>query len=254
MLIDVSSSACSMRSRSLRSTSGEKESPRYREKSLSSHSRYSSTSNGSGKHPYSSFSRSRWDRNRDREKEKSLPEDIWEHDASDPLASILTSRVERSALRRSQSLVSRKTGEPLPRSSGNGVVSGGSNLNLVHKGIFEKDFPSLGTEDKQCVTRIRRVSSPVLSSAVQSLPIGSSGFLGGEKWTSALVVPAIHTNNGTVQPYLQHNTISFSSSSSGTSSTVGLNMAEALSQPAARVHANPQVIIYNTLYAFAFWH
>ncbi|KAL8482043.1 hypothetical protein ACS0TY_027680 [Phlomoides rotata] len=247
-LSDVSSSACSMRSRLLRSTSGEKECPRYLEKSLSSHYRHSSTSNGSGKHPYSSFSRSRWDRNHDRGKEKSLPEDVWEHNASDPLASILTSRVERSALRRSQSLVARKNGEPLPRRvedsriSGNGVLSGGSNLNLVHKGVFEKDFPSLGTKEKQCVTGIRRVSSPVLSSAVQSFPIGSSGFLGGEKWTSALaVVPAIHTNNGTGHPHLQHKTISFSSSSSGSSSTVGLNMAEALSQPAARVHANPQV-------------
>lgn len=100
-----------------------------------------------------------------------------------------------------------------------------------------------------------------MSSAVQSLPIGSSGFLGGEKWTSALAVaPAIHTVNDTGHPHLQHNIFSFSSSSSGASSTdctVGLNMAEALSQPAARVHANSQVIIYNSFLLFmnfAFWH
>lgn len=58
----------------------------------SSHSRHSLTIYCSGKYPYSSFSRSQWDRNRDRGKEKSIPEDVWEHD---PLASILTSRVER---------------------------------------------------------------------------------------------------------------------------------------------------------------
>lgn len=249
---DVSSSAHSTRNRSFRSNT-EKESPRNLQRSSSSNSRRSSGSNGSAKHPYSSFSRSHWDRNRDREKERSISEDIWEHGSSDPLASILTnSRVERSALRRSQSLVSRKTGEPLPRRvdnkdsplSGNGVLSRGNTLNVIQKSVFEKDFPSLGTEDKQGVAGIRRVSSPGLSSAVQSLPMGSSGFLGGEKWTSALAeVPAAVANNGTCHSPVQQNTSTFQNPSSGVSSTAGLNMAEALSQPAARVHANPQVII-----------
>lgn len=246
-LSDISSSAHSTRNRSFRSNN-EKESSRFLQRSSSSNSRRSSSSNGSAKHPYSSFSRSHWDRNRDREKEKSIAEDIWEHDSSDPLASILTSRVERSALRRSQSLVSRKTGEPSPRRvetkpiSGNGVLSRGSNLNVIQKSVFEKDFPSLGTEDKQGAAGIRRVSSPGLSSAVQSLPVGSSGFLGGEKWTSALAeVPATVANNGTGHSPLQHNISTFPNSSSGVSSTAGLNMAEALSQPAARVHTNPQL-------------
>lgn len=245
---DVSSSAHSTRSRSFRSNN-EKENPRFLQRSSSSNSRRSSTSNGSAKHPYSSFSRSHWDRNRDREKEKSLSEDIWEHDSSDSLASILSSRVERSALRRSQSLVSRKNGEPSPRRvenkdssvSGNGVLSRGSNLNVMQKSVFEKDFPSLGTEDKQGAAGIRRVSSPGLSTAVQSLPIGSSGFLGGEKWTSALAeVPATVANNGAGHSPLQHIS-TFPNSSSGVSSTAGLNMAEALSQPAVRIHANPQL-------------
>ncbi|KAH6763752.1 hypothetical protein C2S52_012603 [Perilla frutescens var. hirtella] len=248
-LSDVSSSAHSTRNRSFRSNS-EKESPRLLQRSSSSNSRRSSTSNGSAKHPYSSFSRSHWDRNRDREKEKSLSEDIWEHDSSDSFSSILNSRVERSALRRSQSLVSRKNGEPSPRRvenkdlpvSGNGVLSRGSNLNVMQKSVFEKDFPSLGTEDKQGAAGIRRVSSPGLSSAVQSLPIGSSGFLGGEKWTSALAeVPATVANNGTGHSPLQHNISTFPNLSSGVSTTAGLNMAEALSQPAVRVHANPQL-------------
>ncbi|KAL1543893.1 hypothetical protein AAHA92_20809 [Salvia divinorum] len=248
-LSDASSPVHSTRSRPFSSNS-EKESSHYLQRSSSSNSRRSSGINGSAKHPYSSFSRSHWDRNRDREKEKSISEDIWEHDPSDPLASILNSRVERNALRRSQSLVSRKTGEPSPRRvdkkdspiSGNGVLSRGSNLNVILKSVFEKDFPSLGTEDKQGVAGIRRVSSPGLSSAVQSLPMGSSGFLGGEKWTSALAeVPTAVANNGTGHSHAQQNVSTFPNSSSGVSSTVGLNMAEALSQPAARIHANPQL-------------
>ena len=246
---DASSSVHSTRSRPFRSNS-EKESSHYLQRSSSSsNSRRSSGINGSAKHPYSSFSRSHWDRNREREKEKSIYEDIWEHD---PLESILNSRVERNSLRRSQSLVSRKTGERSPRRvdkkdspiSENGTLSRGSNLNVIQKSVFEKDFPSLGTEDKQSVAGIRRVSSPGLSSAVQSLPVGSSGFLGGEKWTSALAeVPAAVANNGTGHSHAQQNVSTFPNSSSGISITAGLNMAESLSQPAARGHANPQVVI-----------
>ncbi|KAG6432663.1 hypothetical protein SASPL_104245 [Salvia splendens] len=245
-LSDASSSVHSTRSRPFRSNS-EKESSHYLQRSSSSNSRRSSGINGSTKHPYSSFSRSHWDRNRDREKEKSISDDIWEHD---PLESILNSRVERNSLRRSQSLVSRKTGEPSPRRvdkkdspiSENGALSRGSNLNVIQKSVFEKDFPSLGTEDKQGVAGIRRASSPGLSSAVQSLPVGSSGFLGGEKWTSALAeVPAAVANNGTGHSHAQQNVSTFPNSSSGVSVMAGLNMAEALSQPAARSHANPQL-------------
>ncbi|KAL8059746.1 hypothetical protein ABFS82_03G104800 [Erythranthe guttata] len=247
---DVSSSAHSIRSRVLRGSS-EKDSPRYLNRSSSSSSsnpRHSSTSNGSGKHPYSSFSRSHWDKNRDREKEKTFSEELWNHNSSDPLASLLTSRVERGALRRSQSLVSRKPAEPLShrvensRISGNGVVSRGSNLNVSQKAVFEKDFPSLRTEEKQCATGIRRVSSPGLSSAVQCLPIGNTGFLGGEKWTSALAeVPDILANNGISHSPLQQGVVPSSNSSLGISSSAGLNMAEALSQPVARVHPSSQL-------------
>ncbi|GER37775.1 ABC-2 type transporter family protein [Striga asiatica] len=228
---DVSSSAHSTQSRYLRSNS-KKDSPRYLDRNWSSSSRHSASSNGSTKHPYSSFSRSRWDKNRDREKEKSLSRDIWDHDSSDPLPSILTSRVEKGGLSRSKSLVSRKPGEPLPRRaddsrvSGNGVLSAGSNHSTNQKAVFDKDFPTLVTEEKQNVSGIKRVLSPGLSSAVQNLPLGHSGFLNGEKWTSALVeVPAVLASNGMGQSSLTQ--------------TAGLNMAEALSQPTARVHANP---------------
>ncbi|KAL0438027.1 UNVERIFIED_CONTAM: hypothetical protein Slati_2285700 [Sesamum latifolium] len=244
---DVSISANSMRSRSSRSNN-EKDSPRYLDRSSSSNSRRSSSSNGSAKHPYSSFSRSYRDKNRDREKEKSLPQDIWNNDPSDPLASILTSRVERSTMRHSQSLVSRKPGEPLPRAiedsrmSANSVLQGANNLSSIQKAEFEKDFPSLGTEEKQGATGIRRVLSPGLSSAVRNLPTGNSVFLGGEKWTSALAeVPATLANSGMGHTPFQQTSVTFSNSSSGVCSTTGLNMAEALTQPAARVRATTQL-------------
>lgn len=244
---DVSISANSMRSRSSRSNN-EKDSPRYLDRSSSSSSRRSSTSNGSAKHPYSSFSRSYRDKNRDREKDKSLSEDIWNNDSPDPLASILTSRVERSTMRRSQSLVSRKPGEPLPRAvedsrmSANSVLQGANNLSSVQKAEFEKDFPSLGTEEKLDMTGIRRVLSPGLTSSVQSLPIGKSVFQGGEKWTSALAeVPAILADDGMDHSYFQQNVSRFPTSASGTSCTAGLNMAEALSQPPAQVRTASQL-------------
>ncbi|XP_011097603.1 uncharacterized protein LOC105176476 isoform X2 [Sesamum indicum] len=243
----VQHTANSMRSRSSRSNN-EKDSPRYLDRSSSSSSRRSSTSNGSAKHPYSSFSRSYRDKNRDREKDKSLSEDIWNNDSPDPLASILTSRVERSTMRRSQSLVSRKPGEPLPRAvedsrmSANSVLQGANNLSSVQKAEFEKDFPSLGTEEKQGATGIRRVLSPGLSSAVRNLPTGNSGFLGGEKWTSALAeVPATLANSGMGHTPFQQTGVTFSNSSSGVCSTTALNMAEALSQPVARVRATTQL-------------
>ncbi|KAK6131102.1 hypothetical protein DH2020_035147 [Rehmannia glutinosa] len=245
------SSLHSARSRSFRSNS-EKDSLRFPERSSLFNSRNSSISNGSTKHPYSSFTRNHRDKNRVREKEKSLSDEIWDHGSSDPLASILTCGVERIGFRRSQSLVSGKNGEVLPRrvedseknrqSSSNAMLCGGSNPSSIQKSAFEKDFPSLGTEEKQDMTGIRRVVSPGLSSAVQNLPIGNSGFLGGEKWTSALAeVPAILANNGMGHSPLQQNADTFMTSASGTSCSAGLNMAEALSQPAPRVRATPQL-------------
>ncbi|KAL0365848.1 UNVERIFIED_CONTAM: hypothetical protein Sradi_3474900 [Sesamum radiatum] len=252
-MVDVSSSMHSTRSPSIRSNS-EKDSRRFLDRNSSSDSRRNSSSNGSSKHPYSSFTRSHRERNHDREKEKSLSEDIWEHYSSDPFASISTSRIDRSACKRSQSLVSRKAGEVLPRrvedsrnsissqSSSNGVLSGGRNSSGIQKPIFEKDFPSLGTEEKLDMTGIRRVLSPGLTSSVQSLPIGKSVFLGGEKWTSALAeAPAILADEGMDHSYFQQNVARFPTSASGSSCTAGLNMAEALSQPPPQVRTTPQL-------------
>lgn len=248
---DITLSALSSRNRSPRSVS-DKDSPRsvFLDRSSSSNSRRSS-SGTSSKHPYSSFNRNHRDKNREREKERSGTVDLWDHDASDPLGNILAGRVDKNSLRRSQSLVSRKPGEFLPRktedskggissthNTGNGNHSGGSSsFNSNQKAAFEKDFPSLGIEERQ----VTRVSSPGLSSAVQSLPIGNSALLGADKWTSALAeVPPIIGSIGMGSSASQQS-VAASPTPSASSGTASLNMAEALSQAPLRARATTQI-------------
>ncbi|XP_015058723.1 uncharacterized protein LOC107004856 [Solanum pennellii] len=239
---DVTLSTQSSPNRSPRSV-GDKDSLRsvLLDRSSSSNSRRSFSAT-SLKHPYSSFNRNHRDKNREREKERPVTVDLWDHDTSDPLGNILAGRVDKNNLRRSQSLVSRKPGEFLPHSkggissthnSGNGIHSGGSSsFNGNQKATFEKDFPSLGIEERQ----VTRVSSPGLSSAVESLPIGNSALLGADKWTSALAeVPPIIGSIGMGSSASQQS-VSVAPTPSTSSGTASLNMAEALSQapPSAR--------------------
>lgn len=248
---DVTLSTLSSRNRSPRSVS-DKDSPRsvFLDRSSSSNSRRSS-SGTSSKHPYSSFNRNHRDKNREREKERPGTVDLWDHDTSDPLGNILAGRVDKNSLRRSQSLVSRKPGEFLPRrtedskggissthSSGNGIHSGGSSsFNGNQKAAFEKDFPSLGIEERQ----VTRVSSPGLSSAVQSLPIGNSALLGADKWTSALAeVPPIIGSIG-IGSSASQQSVAVAPTPSALSGTASLNMAEALSQAAPRARSTMQI-------------
>ncbi|KAH7833469.1 hypothetical protein Vadar_006662 [Vaccinium darrowii] len=215
-------------------------------------SRRSSSSNGSSKHPYSSFSRSHRDRNRDKEKERSATGNLWEHD--DPLGDILISRVEKDILRRSNSLVYRKPGELLPRravdsknggssnhSNINGVLPGSKFVRSTAKSAFDKDFPSLGTGEKQGVPDIGRVPSPGSTTAVQRLPFVNPGLIGGEGWTSALAeVPTMIGSNSMGPTSVQQSVIL--SQSSGALNPIGsLNMAEALSQAPSRAHTTPQL-------------
>ncbi|KAL3353664.1 hypothetical protein AABB24_018403 [Solanum stoloniferum] len=248
---DVTLSTLSSRNRSPRSVS-DKDSPRsvFLDRSSSSNSRRSS-SGTSSKHPYSSFNRNHRDKNREREKERPGTVDLWDHDTSDPLGNILAGRVDKNSLRRSQSLVSRKPGEFLSRrtedskggissthSSGNGIHSGGSStFNGNQKAAFEKDFPSLGIEERQ----VTRVSSPGLSSAVQSLPIGNSALLGADKWTSALAeVPPIIGSIGMGSSASQQS-VAVAPTPSALSGTASLNMAEALSQAPPRTRSTMQI-------------
>ncbi|XVF36833.1 hypothetical protein REPUB_Repub19eG0092500 [Reevesia pubescens] len=263
---DVSSLAHHGRHRNSRNIS-DFDSPRstFLDRTSSLNSRRSSI-NGSAKHAYSSFSRSHRDKDRERDKERSNFGDHWDRDSSDPLESILTSRVEKlgisigrveiDTLRRSHSMVSRKQGEPLPQriavdsrdsgssnhNNGNGLLSGATIGSSIQKAVFEKDFPSLGTEERQGVPEISRVSSPGLSSATQSLPVGNSALIGGDGWTSALAeVPSVVGSSSTGSLPVP---VTVSTSSSGAPSvTAGLNMAEALAQAPSRTRTAPQLSV-----------
>ncbi|XP_031273033.1 mediator of RNA polymerase II transcription subunit 1 [Pistacia vera] len=252
---DGTSSVHQMRSRNTKSI-GDFDSPRssFLDRTSSSNSRRSS-SNGSAKHAYSSFNRSHRDKDRERDKDRLSYGDPWDRDSSDPLGNILSSRIEKDTLRRSHSMVSRKQSEILPQRvavdsksssnsshiNGNGVLSAGSTGSNIKKSVFEKDFPSLGSEDRG-VPDIGRVSSPGLSSAVQSLPVGSSALIGGEGWTSALAeVPSIIGSSSSGSSSAQ---TSVASTLSGQPSAMaGLNMAEALAQPPARARTSPQLSV-----------
>ncbi|XP_039003426.1 uncharacterized protein LOC120130195 [Hibiscus syriacus] len=172
-----------------------------------------SSSNGSVKHAYSSFSRSHRDKDRERDKVRLNFGDHWDFADSEPLESLLTSRVEIETLHRSNSMFSRKQDELLSRrvgldardsingnhNNGNGLLSGGAVWNSNHKAVIERDFPLLGTEDRQVVPEITRVSSPGLSSASQNLPVGSSALISGDGWTSALAEVGLDARDSITQ-------------------------------------------------------
>ncbi|XP_062025988.1 uncharacterized protein LOC133742337 [Rosa rugosa] len=250
---DVPSLAHHMRNRPSKSIT-EFDSPRspYLDRSSSSNSRRSS-SNGSAKHAYSSFNRSHRDKDREKEKERLNFGEPWDRDCSDPLGSLYTSK---DHLRRSQSVLSRNKSEVLPRraaidskscsnsshNNGNGLISG---VGVgIQNTVFDKDFPSLGTEERQGVPDIGRVPSPGFTSAVQSLPVGNSALIGGEQFKSALaevpnaIIGSSSSGSFSVQP-----TVAATSVSGASIATAGLNMAEALAQAPARARTAPQLSI-----------
>lgn len=152
------------------------------------------------------------------------------------MGNVLPSRFEKEGLRRSHSSVSAKRGESWPRKvvtdSGCANSTGGS-----VKTSFERDFPSLGAEEKQTDPEIGRVPSPGLTTAFHTLPVGNSAVIGGDGWTSALAeVPVIVGSNGSNTSVVQSTSIS-----STTSMTSGRNMAETLAQGPPRAQTAPQV-------------
>ncbi|KAJ0696979.1 hypothetical protein HanLR1_Chr10g0363531 [Helianthus annuus] len=211
--------------------------PSVSERTTSSYFRRASSSNGSPYlRSYGSF-----DRYSDKEKSESRHRDY-----SDPLGSILPSRFEKEGLRRSHSSVSTKRGDSWPRKvvadstgvnktshghSNGGALRSGGGISGV-KTAFERDFPSLGAEEKQD-SEIGRVPSPGLSSAIQSLPIGSAAVIGGDGWTSALAeVPVIVGSNGSNTSVVQP-----------VQPTTGRNMAETLAQGPPRAQTAPQLSV-----------
>nr|GEV34009.1 hypothetical protein [Tanacetum cinerariifolium] len=220
--------------------------PSASERTTSSYFRRTASSNGSSHlRSYSSFGRYS-----DKEKSENRHRDY-----SDPLGHILPSRFEKEGLRRSHSSVSAKRGESWPRkvvsdsssvnksslNNGSTLRSGGGAISCV-KTAFERDFPSLGSEEKLTDFEIGRVPSPGLSSAIQSLPIGNSTLIGGDGWTSALAeVPVIAGSNGSSGPAVQ--SVQSTPVSATASMTSGRNMAETLAQGPPRAQTAPQLSV-----------
>ncbi|XP_047952003.1 uncharacterized protein LOC125197311 isoform X4 [Salvia hispanica] len=172
---------------------------------------------------------------------------------SDQLVDPSLGNFERDGLRRSQSMISAKRGDAWPKKvaadSGstsvkilNGLRTTGSPVSGVRKAAFERDFPSLGVDERAVISDIGRVPSPGLSS-IQSLPIGTSASLGGEKWTSALAeVPMLVGSNGTESSSVLQATSS-SSAPVALGSATSLNMAEAVAQGPSRSQTTPQLSV-----------
>ncbi|KAL6515252.1 hypothetical protein OROHE_018884 [Orobanche hederae] len=227
------------------------------ERTTSSYFRRSSSSNSSGNvRTYSNFGRNQRDRDWEkdtynyRDQDKSAKGDRRHRDFSDPPVKTPVSKFDRDELRRSQSMVSGKHGDTGPKkvvteSSGasgkntNGVHTRETPVGAVTKAAFERDFPSLGGEERAVTPEVGRVSSPGLNTGIRSLP-GTSALIGGEKWTSALAeVPMLVGSNGTISPSVQQGA-SFSRVSN---STISLNMAEAVAQGPNRAQTTPQLSV-----------
>ncbi|XP_020524291.1 uncharacterized protein LOC18995740 isoform X3 [Amborella trichopoda] len=271
---DEASGTISTRSRSSGIGVGDHDNPRFpnfMDRTSVLHGRRSSSSNSVHDKDISTYSRSyssfcrRYDGDRDRDwerdidsrdKEPSLFGDRDHVEARGNSSSIFGHRVEKEFLKRSQSMVSGKRGESLPRKTGsdmgslkNGLLVGGGLMSSINKAAFERDFPSLGVEEKQgmCtngVAEIGRATSPVLTPVAQSLPLGTSSVIGGDGWTSALAeVPVIIGNNAcmhsSVPPVMPATPVS----SVAPNSITGLNMAETLAQAPTRSRALPQLQI-----------
>nr|XP_043621136.1 uncharacterized protein LOC122592878 isoform X2 [Erigeron canadensis] len=235
-----------VRNKSLNSDLGR---PSVSDRTTSSYTQRSSVSNGSASsRSYSSF-------NRNNRRDRDLDKDIYEfrnkersenrhREYSDHLGNILPSRFGKDGLRRSNSSIYEKRGESWPRKSASdfAIANKSSHNNGSISSVktsFEREFPSLAADEKQTDTGIGRVASPGLSSAIQSLPTGSSAVIGGDGWTSALAeVPVIVGSNGNGASLSQPTTVCAT-----TGMTSGRNMAETLAQGPPRTQSAPQVAV-----------
>ncbi|CAN8288752.1 unnamed protein product [Cochlearia groenlandica] len=221
----------------------------FLERSSSANSKRVS-SNGSSKNAYSSFNFNRSQRDKDRTRDKDRVNIVypWELDVSTSPGNILISR-EHDPLRRSHSMVTRKQGDHLSRVGLKNGIGGGSTSNSYNgngklsatsfqRSGFDKDFPTLGAEEKHFGHEVLRVSTPCLSSAVQSLPVGKSALIGGEGWRSALAEVPNAIDKACVGSLTSPKA---NAVSTGTlTGTTGLNMAEALVHAPARTQTPPQ--------------
>ncbi|KAL1204459.1 hypothetical protein V5N11_004045 [Cardamine amara subsp. amara] len=218
----------------------------FLERSSSTNSRRGS-SNGSTRHAYSSFnvSRSNRDKGLSRERDRVSYSDPWDNDTYFPPGNLLIGKGQEQ-LRRSNSMTTRKQGNNLAQGHTVGVKNGGringyngddrlsgpGTLKSYRRIGFDKDFPSLGAEERNGGPDVVGISSPGLS-PVRSLSVGNSALNVGEGWTSALAeVPNVIEKSGTGS----HANVSSSATSTGPTCR---NMAEALVQ-APRTVTPPQ--------------
>ncbi|KAK1386108.1 mediator of RNA polymerase II transcription subunit 1-like [Heracleum sosnowskyi] len=230
------------------------------DRTTSSYFRRNSTSNGSHLRSYGSLGRTNrdkgWDKdvNEYRDNDKSRLGDHRHTNFSDPLESNFSNRFVKDGLKRTQSSISGKYNEPWSRkvsadinssnkinfNNGSTHLGGSSAISSVRKATFDRDFPSLGADERQIDYDLRRVPSPGLSSNMQSLPIGYSAVTNEVGWTSALAeVPVKIGANSTNKSSVAQAAL-LRSDSGASNMTSGLNMAETLAQGPPHVQATPQ--------------
>ncbi|ERN05115.1 uncharacterized protein LOC18433283 isoform X2 [Amborella trichopoda] len=129
-----------------------------------------------------------------------------------------------------------------------GPLIGGGLVSNIRKSAFEREFPSLKSEDKQqaqiaigAVDMIR-VASPLIR--VASPGLSATAFMGSDGWTSALAeVPVSNGVKSNSSSSTQQITSVTSPSSVVQSPGTGLNMAETVAQAPARVRTPPQLSV-----------
>ncbi|KAH9296273.1 hypothetical protein KI387_039861, partial [Taxus chinensis] len=224
-----------------------------------------------------------WERDLDfQDRDKSFGGDYREkgHDRYDShvWSTSFSSKYETDAtLKRSQSmLLNRRTENGLKKSAnelGSTTVPlvGGNIVSNINKAAFERNFPSLGSEDRQAgnhsnvtpnsssisiwhgqgtvgIPDIVWASSPSLSIATGSSqgPLVSVSVFGADGWSSALAdAPVPNGGSNGLYTSSQQTTpgTSVSSVTPALGSLSGLNMAEALVQNPPRVRTPPQLSI-----------
>lgn len=224
------------------------------DRTTSSYFRRSSSSNGSGHlRSHSSFGKQHdrdWERNT-YDRERSIMGDRRRRDSTDGSGSTFLNKYERDGVRRSHSMVSGKNADTwhkkgtdsstITGTKANGLLIKSNSVGGVKKSFLEKDFPSLGAEERSVIPEVGRVPSPGSSSAIQSLPIGSSTIVSGEKFISALAeVPVLVGSNGNGISHVQQ-AAPPNSAHVALGSSTSLNMAEAVAQAPNRSQTTPTV-------------
>ncbi|KAI4299022.1 hypothetical protein L6164_032517 [Bauhinia variegata] len=221
---------------------------------INSRFRRSSSSNSFGhSKSYNSSGRSRYNRDWELDidnffdKGKPVLGEGKQRDHSDSLDT-LSNRFEKDLFQRSQSMSSGRWGETwsnritgdLSNAKNDAMIAEGV-VGSMHKTAFEEEFPLLGAEAKLGSSERERVLSSESSPVTHTLLTGPSAVIANNGLTSAVHgIPVTIGTNSSAAVSHQYNVSGSASFSSMTSSTMGLNMAGALSQGTPRSQTPPQ--------------